>query len=75
MNDQRKTRKKLDIWLLGTLKNPDLVGNLTEGENLDYIYYNRQLPTVRQVLSHLFHLKSEEMEGMPLRQVSDRVVN
>ena len=75
MNDHRKTRKKLDIWLLGTLKNPDIVGDLTEGENLDYIYYNRQLPTVRQVLSHLFHLKSEEMKGMPLRQVSDRVVN
>ena len=77
MSAKRKTRITQEIWLLGSFQ-PDIVGEFKNEEtgeiNLVTSFYKKQLPSKKQVLQHLFYLKSEEMKGKPLKDITDRVL-
>ena len=77
MSENKKTRRVHEVWLLGSVS-PEIVGETKNDETGDleliYSFYQRKLPSKRQVLQQLFYLKSEEMKGKSLNHVVEKVV-
>ena len=70
MTELRKTTHK---WLLGDCA-PDIVGEETGGGGLIFSHYKMQLPTLGQVMRHLFHLKSDSRYRNKANNVVAKIV-
>ena len=67
-----KSRSEVVKWLVGDVA-PDIVGENEDGVLL-FSHYKSQLPSHRDVLKHVFHLKQEGMKNAPIVDIADEVV-
>ena len=70
-----KSRSDSDLWLIGTCT-PHIVGEGKDG-TLQFSHYKKQLPTNKDVLKHLFHLKktNSESRNISLKTHSEIVIS